>query len=329
MRVAVASLVVIVARGVTAAPPRCEFPRATATPAVAIAPASCHRASAADGAAVRAEITKQYEPEHTGGRAEIKLDCDGLGARIVDIVIETGGGHGGSLGLWHAQLRGDGRYDVRGIAYQGDSMIGHAATPPYQLASGVVALPELARARAALTAIVSESDPPTPTGTFGLSGTWSSRDFHVLVSMTDEAGRTVERQYTGYAGSGEQNRTLPLEVAVQSLGPIVALPTSAGTANDDDRALFAARFTAAVPHFDEQFYWWVMERYVDLARFLGDDRAIEGLLTRMTIGKSDRSKVDARVNALAALAKITGWDARNNASVESAAKAYLATCKPR
>ncbi len=332
MRVAVASVVIVVLRSVVAlaAPPRCEYPRAVAPPVATVAPASCQRASTANAAAIRAEITKRYRPERTGGRADIKLDCDGLGERIVDIVVETGSGHGGTLGLWHAQLRADGNYDLRGIAYQGDSMIRHAVTPPYQLATGIVALPELARARAALTAIVSEVDPPPPPGTIaGFGFTSSSNDFHLLVRMTDEAGRSVENHYTGYESSSDQDHFIPLEVAVQALQPITELPTAAGAASADDLSLFAARFLAAVPHFDDEFYWWVMERYVDLSRFLGDERAIEGLLTRMTVSKPDRSKIDARVHALEALAKITGWDARSNASVERAANAYTAACKPR
>ena len=245
-------------------------------------------------------------------------------------MIETGSGHGGDLGLWHAQLRGDGSYDVRGIAYQGDSMISRAANPPYRLATGVVALPELDRARAALAAIVSEHDPPVLDGSLpGTTMSFSSNDFHLLVRMTDDAGRSIEKGFTGYGGSSGQDRYVALEIAAQALQPITAVASAARPASDDDRALFAARFIAAVPHFDEEFYWWVMESYVDLTRFLGDERAIEGLLTRMTIVKPDRSKRDARVHAVEALARITGWDARSDTSIERAAKAYVATCKPR
>ena len=89
------------------------------------------------------------------------------------------------------------------------------------------------------------------------------------------------------------------------------------------------RFAAAVPHFDEPFHGWVMERHVDLARFLGTPAMIAGLLTRLAVTAPDRSKLDARVNAVDALARITGWDARAGASIEDAAARYLAACKPR
>ena len=83
-----------------------------------------------------------------------------------------------------------------------------------------------------------------------------------------------------------------------------------------------------MPHFDDSSFWWVMERYVDLARYLGTRAVIGGLLTRLTVkAKTDRSQVDARADALDALARITQWDARKGKSDEEAAAAYLAACK--
>ena len=90
---------------------------------------------------------------------------------------------------------------------------------------------------------------------------------------------------------------------------------------------FCKRFNSAAPHFDDQFYWWVKERYVDLARYLGTSATVRGLLTRLATSKPGRSESDTRANAVDALARITGWDAREGgASVEDAAARYLAEC---
>jgi hypothetical protein len=89
---------------------------------------------------IAAEVTKRYMPEE-GGKPEVKFPCDGLGAKIHEIVIESGGGHGGSLELWRAKRRTDGKYDVRGIIYRGHAMTHTAAPIPHEQASGVVELP--------------------------------------------------------------------------------------------------------------------------------------------------------------------------------------------
>ncbi len=162
-----------------------------------------------------------------------------------------------------------------------------------------------------------------------MSSSFSSRDSHTVLRFVDHEGRVVERRYTGYASSSAQDTYLGLELAQRALAPIWQLAPSKAAADHDDRAFFAASFNAAVPHFGTDFYWWVMERYVDLARFLGTPAVIGGLVTRLTVTKpGDRSQTDARADAVDALAKITGWDARaGGKSVEDAAKAYLAACK--
>jgi hypothetical protein len=224
--------------------------------------------------ATRAEISQRFFPAHGGGRAQVTFPCDGLGARVREIVIERGGGHGGALSLWRAVRRQDGQYDVRAIAYHGASMLGPAANPPFELATGTVRPAGLETARAALSATVGElwTQPPGTVG--GIRGMSSSRDFHLLVKLVDEDGRVLERRYTGYESSSSQEIYLGLQVANEALLPMTSLATSRRTPDAADRELFVERFMAAVPHFDEPFSWWVKQRYVDLARYLGTPAAI-------------------------------------------------------
>lgn len=298
-----------------------------AAPAKVEAP-PCRRAPVKIRQAIAAEIRKAYMPER-GGKPEITFPCDGLGAHIYEIVLETGSGHGGTLQLWRARRRGDGTYDARGILYHGNSMTHRAAAIPHEQASGTVALPALATARAAMTARIREVVPPPKPGEgFGMSSSGSSRDFHILLRLVDDEGRVVERRFTGYQSSSDQDTYLGLEIALRALAPIWQLPANTNPADHDDRLFFAASFNAAVPQFDQPFSWWVMERYVDLARFLGTPAVIGGLLTRLANPKTDRSAVDARADAVDAIARITGWDARaGGKSVEDAAKAYLNACR--
>lgn len=314
-------------------PPKCVVEKLPTAVRTAIKPPPCHHTPAAIEKALTDAIVKDYHPEH-GGTPSVTFPCDGLGPKIFEIVVEKGGGHGGNLDLWRARRRADGKFDVRGIRYRGTAMTHKAAAIPHQQASGVVDLPDLDKARSAMTATVKEIVPPPKDNEIrGMSGSFSSRDFHVVLRLVDDEGRVVLRRFTGYQSSSEQDKYLGLELAHTALAPIWQLaPDPTLTADDDDRAFFAASFAAAVPHFDDDYFWWVMERYVDLARFLGTPATIRGLLTRLTLpAKANRSQIDARADALDALAKITGWDARKGKSspqaLSAAAKAYLAACK--
>jgi hypothetical protein len=320
----------------TGATPRCEFPQPVAAPAPPPAARPCHALPTADRDAVTAAVVAGFEPTRDGGQAVVAYPCDNLGERIAEIVVETGGGHGGSLSMWRARRAADGRFAVIGIAYRGDSITRRAATPPYELVTGVVDVPDLERVRAGVDADITEQFPaPPPNSIGGFSMTWSSNDFHVLIRLVDDDGRAIERRFTGYAGTLYQSEFLGLQAAEPALSPITSLASggsgAAGSATADAVALFADRFVAAVPWFDSSGDWWVKERFVDLARFLGSPPVIPGLLTRLHVTKPrDRSQVDTRAGAVAAIAAITGWDARRDtATVEAAAARDLATCRQR
>ena len=288
----------------------------------------CHRASKALEKSLTTAIAKDFSPTQDGGKPKITFPCDGLGDRVDEIVLETGSGHGGTLHLYRAKRNGD-TYDVRGIAFSRERI---------ERVAGRVVI-DIDKLRAATTATVTEELPPPKPDEISIGGgMFSSNDFHVLIRLRDREGRVVERAFTGYQSSTSQNEFLQLRVAEEVLLPVIALATNQDKKQTqpidaDDRALFADRFNAAIPHFDEEYYWWVMESYVSMARTLGTPHVIAGLLTRMKLPRNaadpeDRSHVDARHDALEALANITGWDARkNNATDETAAAAYVAECQ--
>lgn len=273
--------------------------------------------------AVRAEVAAGYHVTKTGGRADVQFPCDGLGPNIREITLQTGSGHGHGLQLWHARRAGT-RFDVHGLVFRDGN------PTPVTLAAGTVELPDLANLRAGVSATIREVAPkPKPGARLRFSGTGSSRDFHILVRLVDDDGRVVEKQYTGYAGSSNQDEYLGLEVALAALAPITALEAKSGTPTVEDKEFFARQFNAAVPRFDTELYWWVMERLVAMAKHLGSAEVIDGLLTRLDVTTQERSKIDARADAVAALAAITGWDATEGGkkTVEQAAASYRATCR--
>lgn len=305
---------------------RCK-PEPLKLPVASTKPVACHKPGTAREKVLAPLIAKDFQPEHDKGTAEVKFSCDGLGAQITEIVVETGSGHGGTLSMWRAKLRPDGAFDVRGLHHKGASL-GSRDTMDVGVMAGVVRLPDLDTARAATSSTIREVFPPPPPDTIGASSFgMSSNDFHLLIRFTDADGRVLERQYTGYESTGQQGAYLGLRVAEDALAPITALTPSEPAIGAVDRALFAERFTAATAHFDDEFYWWVKESFVEMANSVGSRATIPGLVSRLHVtDANDRSQIDTRKNALAALAAITGWDPKGKTD-EQTAQRFVDACK--
>ncbi len=323
-RTTVRIVLALLVSGTAVAGEHCK-PEILSIPAGSVKPVACHRAPKSVETAITSSIVKVFEPEHTHGKADVTFTCDGLGSQVKEIVIESGGGHSGTLEMWRAQLTPSGAYTVRGIHHKGASL-GSSQTVPFAPVAGTVKLPGLETVRAAITATVAESYPPPPPNSFGgMSFSSSSMDFHMLVRLTDEDGRIIEKTFTGYHSSGDQSQFLGLEVAFTALAPIIELPTN--PTPDVDRALFAERFVADAPHFDDPFYWWVKESLVEMAITLGTPATIPGLVTRLSVRKKDdRSEVDTRADAVKALIQITGWDPKGK-TIEATAAQFAAACR--
>jgi hypothetical protein len=71
-------------------------------------------------------------------------------------------------------------------------------------------------------------------------------------------------------GSGDQERYLGLELAVETLAPLVAnLAATDTTPSDAERAWFTDRVLAMAGHLDDEYAWWVRERVLRLAGRFG------------------------------------------------------------
>lgn len=258
-----------------------------------------------------ARLVRAYEPERVGGKPVVTFACDGLGPEIAEafITIDTGS----DLDLWHVVREAEGqRYAVRGIRFD-DPLFGlprEPGDPDYRVSTGVLGRsafePRLAEVRAALATEISEKAPPGAPHrprTVRLCGStyWS-------ISLVDTEGRRLVKTIDAGPGPGLPEGLPGIRIAQESLAPVTALPWERGAPTGDDHAFFAARFHESVPIFDAEPH--LMEGFVSLARHFGDAAIIPGLLARLTPKSSERREIAARNDALEALARITGWDAR-------------------
>jgi hypothetical protein len=204
----------------------------------------------------------------------------------------------------------------------------------------------LGTARPALTARLREIEPPPPpNGMWGRSFSTSSGNFHLAFRLFDGM-HELARQFTGYPGSGDQPRYLGLQAAWAAVGPLFEkLPLEPGEATADERDFFVTSFLRAAPRFDDDFAWWVRDRYVALAEHLGSRELVATLLGVLESGlregeaqTSDESRREVSKRRLeqplATLARITAWDPRRNDTGQerdpvAVAKEVIAECAVR
>ncbi len=295
-------------------------------------PETCGAPPVALEASVATDLKTRFQPASPGITLGVKLRCDGLDAPVDTVTFAHGAGHGFNLSLYRFS-RDDERFVVRGMRYQEGGYI--KRPPKLTLVEGEVPSVDvdavIAQARLALSADLTEVVPPPPPGTLGLRGfSSSSHDFHIAVELRTQRHRRQGR-FSGYAGSSTQLKYLGLRLIEDALQPWLSKLTELDREpNDEDRALFADHFLHEAPHFDDDFNWWVKERYVAMAKTVGSRALIVPLVSRLK-NQDDRSTKDTTDDALAAMLTITGWDGaeRNNPDParEHRIDAYRRVCR--
>ncbi len=295
-------------------------------PGPSVAHYDCQRHATAVVRAVDARLRKLWTPARSPSRLEIHRTCDPLADTITRVVIESGYGHGFSLHLWQLERTDDRDWAVSRLDYRGDSADGVASVG--RVGARVID-PLLAASRVAL---VSDAFEVTlPSEGLSLTAAMGSGDFHRVVRLEDDDGDVLERRFTGYPGNGLEEA--PVVVASDALLEVLeAVPLAERPAEPVDRGFFVERYAAAAPHFDDEFFWWVTERYIVMARSFGQASLIPSLVERAT-KPGEHSVARARETAVAALAAVTGHDLRVGAdgkprALELAAADYAAACLP-
>lgn len=297
-------------------------------------------------ALVAHRIKKRFERTVSSSVVDVSFACDPLTSELEEIVIERGWGHGGSLQVWRIRKRADDSdYDVLVLGhasyYRSDKAklleIGRG-----KFTSKTLAL-ALAQARPALTATPRELEPPPPpNGMLGRSFTTSSGDFHHAFQLFDGM-HELRRHFTGYQGTGGQSEYLGLMIAMDAFQPLLdSVKVGPDVASAEEQAFFVESFLRAAPRFDDDYAWWVRDRYVKLAEELGTNELVPALVDVLRSGlrEGDAVSEEARqkelyerrlTSPLAALVKITGWDpakedGSSDKSVEQAARAMVDEC---
>jgi hypothetical protein len=268
----------------------------------------CAAFDAAEVAKVEARIRKDFVVQSKPSKLVIDFGCDTASPAIEHAIFEDGSGHGGTLRIVDFERTTVG-IRVRVIAsshyYNPNAVvrIGQMQTRDFDVL--------MAHARVALLAKPHLVIMTTP-GKIGLgSFSMSSNDFHLrlrLVGAPDS--RPVDRRFSGYDSSMNQEAILPMRLATEQIEtalstlPLVDQPA----VTDDDKVLFTERFIATMQDV-EQPTWWIAEHLVALAARFGTIDAVP-VLVKVARRKGEPSADRTRPVALAAIAAITGWDPR-------------------
>lgn len=282
-------------------------------------------------AAIARKLEKSYDKSIKSSTVDVSFDCDPLTSDLEQMVIETGYGHGGNLELWRIRPEeGGAGYDVLALAHAGHYRPGLGRDEVVLVGRGRFAKAAFDKAlgtlRPALTAIVRELEPPPPpNGMVGRSFSTSSGNFHHYFRLSDGMHELV-RHFTGYPSSSDQRRYVGLTLAMDTLRPMLeTVKLEPGRPSDSEREFFITSFLAAAPRFDDDFAWWVRDRYVRLAIELGTVELVPALVEVLASGLAEglREKTEERrkevlsrrlADPIAALVKVTGWDPRKDAS---------------
>jgi hypothetical protein len=258
-------------------------------------------------ARVEARIRKELVIDEKPSKLVIDYGCDAAESPPRDVYFEDGSGHGGTLRVTRFRRLPD-RIEVRSIAsshYYGKGIEVQSGELDARALDGLV---ETARVAMLARPHVVKLRPPAGAGGMGMSAWFSSNDFHLRLSLIDEAGAVTDAGFTGYDGSSSQAQIIPMRMATEGFTKLLAtVKLSSTEPTAADREMLTRRFLVTM---ERKPYWWVEERYVALMAELGTLDAVPALVSVVADPGTNASDERAREGAIAAIAALTGWDAR-------------------
>jgi hypothetical protein len=270
-------------------------------------------------------LQKRFHPRVQKSTVEVGFGCDPVTFDVEEIIVETGSGHGGSLTLWWIRRpNSDSDFEVTQFehgSYYSKAKPEREGKIARGRLSAAAATKAFRTALPALTATFREIEPPRlPNSIHGFSVSSSSHDFHAAISVTD-GGRRLARRFTGYEGSSGQERYLGVQLALETLSPVLdqVKPVEANI-SDEERGFFVKHVSSIAPTFYDQFAWWVRERYLVLVARYGATELGHLLVEELRHGLAeveklpDAERVDMSVRYLGdpinGLVRLTGFDPR-------------------
>lgn len=304
---------------------------------------------------IRPILLKRFHPTVTGGTVEVAFGCDPVSSDPTEIVVETGSGHGGSLSVWWIRSK------IAGGDFEVTQFVRSSVWAPYdkydytvadrfkaQTLRGTLSASTVEkvfkRAMPALTATFRElQPPPEPNSVHGMSMSSSSHDFHAAVSVTN-GYRRLARRFTGYEGSGGQDEYLGINLALESIRPMLEqVKTVEAPIDEAERAFFVQHVRSIAPRFYDQFNWWVRERYLHLAARFDAKDLIPYVMDDLRHGLEEVAKMpeaeraERAINTLGdsinGMVRLTGFDPRYDSEKKprpavEVAQEILEECSP-
>lgn len=259
---------------------------------------------------VERTLRKRFQPTWSMHRLIVDWGCDVASSDIRDIDFEEGSGHGGTLRLFHLErVPGDpAKYEVRAIAFSGYYNTG--TTFAQTQIDGKKLEGSLLAVRMAMLAKMHDISTYRDGGGLGGVGFgMSSNDFHLRIRLADKVGNAIDRGFSGYQSSMDQEDRLPVELAAEPLqAALKPVPFSPGVPTQADRELFVRHFVAT---FEKEPFWWVGERMFELAPELGTAEIVPSIIEWLARGDPKGAGNERiRGEAVRALVAITGLDLR-------------------
>jgi len=258
---------------------------------------------------VERRLRKGFEPTWSVHKLVVDFGCDSVDASVRDIDFEDGSGHGGTLRMFHLTREpGDpGKYDLRAIAFSGyyDTGITYARgqIDAKKLEAALPAMRVAMLAKMHDISLYRESDMR-----LGMSSSSSSNDFHLRIRLADTEGKFLDRTFSGYQSSYEQELRIPMELAAEPLrDALMKISFVKDVPTQADRELFAHHFLTT---FDQKSFWWVGERMLEMVPALGTSDLVPSIVKWLAEG--DPKDVRIREEAVAALVAVTGLDLRKD-----------------
>lgn len=311
---------------------RCVYPRVPAAPAPKATEPSCNLLPEKAVIDVEKTLRTRFAPTSTTHKLVVDFGCDEVDDDVRTIEFEDGSGHGGSLRIFRlTALPGPTpRYDVRAIAYASYYNAGFAFARTE--IDGTNLVHALEKVRVAMVARLHDVMLLAANGSIGgLSASFSSNDFHLRIRLEDTMSRALDRSFTGYDSSYDQESRLPMQLASEPvLAAIAGVQFAPGVPTAQDRELFqthfARTFAAVVP-------WWIAERMLEMAPTLGSNQLVPAIISWLKHSDPKGSGMERiRGKAVAALVAITGLDLRKDAEgadrpLEEVVREYVAECE--
>jgi hypothetical protein len=305
------------ARGPTAGAAR-KCPRIDPAPAAVRPPARPGGACHSLPFALQRELTSSMEREVRGSDAKldvrVEFQCSPVAEVPAEILALHVSGHGGSTRVVQLQRLPDYRFALRILRAHPDEIDASAAADAAPGASSVefaratlAERPLLAafeRMSAALAARVSTQRESPPSGQVALAPIETSDNkFLIELRLRDRTGGEIRAFWDGHVDNERAAERVPVQFAWQALA--VLLPeATVNTAEAADRALLREVWSE---HASRS--WYAEQGLLALASEAGSPELIPYLVSAL-----DSELPRTQELSVAALAAITGWDARRDAT---------------